>query len=275
MKIVFCGDVVGRSGRKVIDDYIPKLRSALELDLVIVNGENAASGFGITSKIYEQFRRAGADVVTAGDHCFDQKEILTYIKDHPNLIRPGNLSGTLPGKGYVVVEQKDGRRVLVIHLLGQVFIKNVPDYNPFTFVEDILSRYEAGRNVDAIIVDFHAEATSEAMAMGHHLDGRVSGVFGSHTHVPTADHHIMTGGTAFQSDTGMCGDYNSVIGFNKHISLEGFVHKFRSEKLTTATGEGTLCGVYVEVNDKGMAEYVHPIRVGGKLSPILPHGKSL
>ncbi len=271
MRILFCGDVVGRSGRKTIDQYIPELRKSLGLDCVIVNGENAASGFGITKKICDQFLKSGADVVTAGDHCFDQKEVLDFIKDYPMMIRPGNLSKTLPGKGYYCFTTAQGKRVLIIHLLGEVFIKRSPDYNPFIFVEEILERYELGRNVDAIAVDFHAEATSEAMAMGHHLDGRVSFVTGSHTHVPTADHHIMIGGTGFQTDAGMCGDYNSVIGFNKHISLEGFIHKTRSERLTTANSEGTLCGLYVELDDKtGMTNRIHPVRVGGKLQPTMP-----
>lgn len=265
MKILFCGDVVGRSGRAVIKKHLNALRKKHALDAVIVNGENAASGFGLTHKICEGFREAGADVITGGDHCFDQKEVMHFINQYPQLLRPGNLPDSLPGAGVGEYEVK-GKKLVVAHVLCQLFMKYTVDH-PFLCLDKLLQPYELGRNADAIIVDVHGEATSEKMAIGHYLDGRVSLVTGSHTHVPTADEQILPGGTAYQTDAGMCGDYDSVIGFKKEVSLPGFLHKIRTQKNEVASGDATLCGIIVETEKTtGLAEAVYPVRVGGRLS---------
>jgi metallophosphoesterase (TIGR00282 family) len=267
MKILFCGDVVGRPGRRVIKDELPKLREQLGLDFVVVNGENASGGFGIMRNAMELMVEAGADVVTGGDHIFDKKETRLFIDDYPNLLRTANSPASLPGLGHNVYEVQ-GKRVLVIHLMAQIFMRIQLDC-PFSCVDEILKEYTLGQNIDAIIVDFHGEASSEKMAMGHHLDGRVSLVVGTHTHVPTADTHIMAGGTAFQSDAGMCGDYDSVIGFNKEISVANFQTKFREERNQPASGDATLCGVLVETDRvTGLAKSVRPVRVGGVLPSV-------
>jgi hypothetical protein len=270
VRILFCGDVVGRAGRKAITQHVPMLREKLRLDFVIVNGENSAAGFGITQSICNQFVSAGVDVITAGDHAFDQNEVAQFIDGYPKLLRPGNFPDQLPGKGHNVYELADGRKVLVIHLMAQLFMKFQLN-SPFEMVDAILKDYRMGANVDAVVVDFHGEATSEKMGMGHYVDGRASLVVGTHTHVPTADTQILPGGTGLQTDAGMCGDYNSVIGFEKKVPLEGFTRRVRTERLTPAGGEATLCGVFVETDNKtGLAKRVSPVRVGGRLSEALP-----
>lgn len=269
MRILFCGDVVGKEGRNAISKHISQLRKKLDLDCVIVNGENSAGGFGLNRKICDRFHERGVDVITAGDHCFDQKEILDIINHYPTLLRPANWSDKLPGKGTYIFNTKNDKKILIIHLIGQVFMKASSDYNPFLYVDRILEECKLHRDVDAIVVDFHAEATSEATAMGHYLDGRVSLVTGSHTHIPTADIQILPQGTAYQTDAGMCGDYDSVIGFDKKIALEGFLQKIRSEKLLPANGDATLCGIYVETS-YGLATRVEPVRIGGRLSQHIP-----
>ena len=270
MRILFCGDVVGRSGRKAVTDYVPVLKEKLKLDFVIVNGENAASGFGITRKICDSFTDAGVDIITSGDHVFDQKETINFIDKYKKLLRPANLPQHVNGPGFGVFDARNGKKILVINILAQVFMKMVPSC-PFECVKEILERYKLGKDVGAIVVDFHGEASSERTAMGHYLDGKVSLVSGSHTHVPTADVRILEKKTAYQTDAGMCGDYNSVIGFKKEISIPGFLNKARSEKLVTATGEGTLCGIFVETDDKtGLAKRTDPVRIGGSLQEFIP-----
>lgn len=268
MKILFCGDVVGRAGRAAVKKHIPELRKRLGLDAVIVNGENAASGFGMTEKIVKGFLECGVDVVTGGDHCFDQKEVRFFIGRTPQLLRPGNLAGQLPGKGHAVYEV-GGKRLLVIHLHAQLFMK-LQANNPFHHADAVLKDVTLGKDVDAIVVDFHGEASSERMALGHYLDGRVSLVAGSHTHVPTADAQVLPKGTGYMTDAGMCGDYNSVIGFEPNVPISGFTQTIRTDKLTPANGEATLCGVMVEINQAGLADCIIPIRIGGRLQESLP-----
>lgn len=270
MKILFCGDVVGKAGREAIARHVPALRKDLRLDFVIVNGENAAGGFGITEKICDQLRATGADVITGGDHIFDQPETAGFISRSPYLLRAANFPDQTPGIGHKICETIEGRKILVIHVLTQLFMRIVLD-SPFVCVDKILQGYRLGGNVDSILVDVHGEATSEKMGLAHYLDGRVSAVVGSHTHIPTADAQILPGGTAFQCDAGMCGDYNSVIGFAKNIPLESFLRKMRSERMTPAEGEATLCGTYIETNDKtGLATRISPVRAGGRLQPAMP-----
>ncbi|MGY9002462.1 MAG: TIGR00282 family metallophosphoesterase [Rhodospirillales bacterium] len=271
MKILICGDVMGKSGRRTIEAYIPVLREKLGLDFVIVNGENAAHGFGITEKMCREFFDLGVDVITTGNHVWDQREIMNYIGDEPRLLRPINYPEHTPGAGAGVFETNDGLKVTVIHPMGRLFMEALDD--PFACVEKELAKHRLGASADAIVVDVHGEATSEKMAMGHFLDGRVSVVVGSHSHVPTADAQILPGGTAYQTDMGMCGDYDSVIGMLKDRALARFTTKLPTSRLEPAEREGTLCAVYVETNDgTGLAEQVYPVRVGGRLAGALPEG---
>ncbi|HLS69640.1 MAG TPA: TIGR00282 family metallophosphoesterase [Kiloniellales bacterium] len=268
MRMLFCGDLVGRSGREVVLQHLPDLRRRLQLDFVVVNGENAARGFGITRKICDDLFEAGADVVTGGNHSWDQREALAFIDSEPRLLRPLNYPPGTPGRG-LGLYPAGSRKVLVINAMGRLFMDPLDD--PFQAVERELARYRLGTSVDAIIVDFHAEATSEKMAMGHYLDGRVSLVVGTHTHVPTADAQVLSGGTAYQTDAGMCGDYDSVIGMDKQAPIQRFTRKLPTERLTVAQGPGTLCGVFVETDDNtGLALRVEPLRLGGRLQAQLP-----
>ena len=273
MKIAFFGDVVGRPGRRAVMEYLPGVRDALSLDFVVVNAENAAGGFGLTRAIADDLLDAGADCLTLGDHAWDQREIVDFIDDDPRIVRPSNYPAraNAPGRGSHLYVLPDGRRVGVIQLQGNVFMRQTLE-NPFISADAALDELSLGRVCDALIVDMHCEATSEKMAMGHYCDGRASIVVGSHTHVPTADHMILAGGTAYQSDAGMCGDYDSVIGMRKDISLNRFETQLMSERYQPAGGQGTLAGLYVETDDDtGLAVRVAPIRKGGELSETLPH----
>ena len=268
MRLLFCGDLVGRSGREIVLQQLPELRRRLQLDFVIVNGENAAGGFGITRKICEELYEAGADVVTGGNHSWDQKETLAFIDSEPRLLRPLNFPPGTPGRGAGLFTAGQ-RKVLVINVMGRLFMAPLDD--PFQAVEQTLNRYRLGATVDAIVVDIHAEATSEKMAMGHALDGRVSLVVGTHTHVPTADAQVLPGGTAYQTDAGMCGDYNSVIGMDKQVPIQRFTRKLPTERLSVAQGPGTLCGVFVETDDRsGLARRVEAVRIGERLQEQIP-----
>ena len=268
MKILFCGDVVGRSGREAIQKHLPGLKARLGIDFTVVNGENAAGGVGITDEIAREFYEAGADAVTTGNHVWDRREIISTIDRDPRLLRPQNFPKGTPGKG-VGIYQAKGKRVMVMNLMGRLFMDPLDD--PFAIAERELASQRLGGTVDAILVDFHAEATSEKMAFAHWLDGRVSLVVGTHTHVPTADWQILPAGTAYLSDAGMCGDYDSVIGMEKSVPIQRFLKKMPTDRLSAATGEATLCGLYLETDEKtGLARRIEPIRVGGRLSQALP-----
>ena len=269
MRLVFVGDVVGKAGRGAVERELPVLRDRFNPDFVVINGENAAAGVGITEKIYHQLRDAGADVVTLGNHAWDQREALVFIEREPNLIRPINYPAGTPGKGAGLFTAANGKQVLVINAMGRLFMN--PLDNPFPMVDRELDACPIGEACDAVMIDFHAEATSEKMGMGHYADGRASLVVGTHTHVPTADHQILPEGTAFQTDTGMCGDFDSVIGMDKEEPVRRFLRGINSSRLTPATGEATLCGIAVETDDAtGLATRVGPIRMGGRLEPVLP-----
>jgi metallophosphoesterase (TIGR00282 family) len=248
MNILFLGDVVGRSGRDAVVAHLPKLRELWALEFVVVNGDNAAGGFGITPQLCKEFFAAGADVVTGGDHIWDQKDIVPYLSTEKRLLRPQNFPDKTPGTGHGVFTAVNGKKVMVLHTLGQVFHKEHTNC-PFLTADKALEAVRMGHSVAAILVDFHAEATSEKMAMGQYLDGRVSVVVGSHTHVPTHDARVLPKGTAYQTDGGMCGDYNSVIGFKADAPLERFLSKISKARLEPAAGEGTLCGLLVETDD--------------------------
>lgn len=269
MRLLFLGDVVGRPGRNVVTDRLPALRERWRLDCVVVNGENAAGGFGITEAICDDLLQAGADVVTLGNHSFDQREALVFIERQPRLVRPANYPPGTPGRGATVVETRNGARVLVINAMGRLFIDPLDD--PFAAVDRELAACPLREVADAIIIDFHAEASSEKEAIGWHCDGRASLVVGTHTHVPTADHRILTGGTAYLTDAGMCGDYDSVLGMHKEEPVRRFLYKTPGSRLEPAQGEGTLCGIAVETDDKtGLAKAVHALRLGPHLEETWP-----
>jgi 2',3'-cyclic-nucleotide 2'-phosphodiesterase len=268
VRLMFLGDVVGRAGREAVMQHLPDLRARHAADLVVVNGENATHGFGLSEEHYNGLREAGADVVTLGNHSFDQRELLMTIAREPQLLRPINWSGGCPGQGAALVDTAKGGRVLVVHAMGRVNVQPMLD-DPFPFVDRELENCRLGRDCDAILVDFHAEATSEKMAMGHFCDGRASVVVGTHTHTPTADHMILSGGTAYQTDAGMCGDYDSVIGMDKAEPLQRFLRKLPVERFKPAEGEATICGLAVETDDRtGLALKVAPFRLSGRLSQV-------
>ncbi len=269
MKIVYLGDLVGRSGRKIVADKLPEIKERLKPDVIIVNGENAAAGFGITGKIAKELFEQGVDVISTGNHVWDQKDTKSYINTEPRMIRPINYPEGTPGKGSVIVEDQRGRKILVVNVMGRVFMDPLDD--PFKAVDQELKKYRLGTTVNFVLVDIHAEATSEKMAMGHYLDGRASLVVGTHSHVPTADAQIFDGGTAYQTDAGMCGDYNSVIGMDKKEPISRFTKKLRGDRYSPALGDGTVCGVYVESDDKtGLAKRIEPIRIGARLIETFP-----
>jgi len=271
MRILFIGDVVGRTGREAVGAALPRLREALRIDLAIVNAENASHGFGLGPDMAAALFAAGADVVTLGNHAWDRKEIIPFIADHPRLLRPLNYPPGTPGGGVYMAEVRGGRRALVLQAMGRLFMD--PLDCPFRGTAEVLSRHRLGGTVAAIFVDFHAEASSEKMAFAHFLDGRVSAVVGTHTHCPSADAQILPGGTAFQSDAGMSGDYDSVIGMLKAPATLQFWRKMKGEKLNPAEGDATICGVFVETDDAtGLARRIEPVRIGGRLAPAMPVG---
>jgi metallophosphoesterase (TIGR00282 family) len=270
MRLMFLGDVVGRAGRRAVAEHVPRLRAALRLDFVVINAENAASGFGCTAAVADEMFAAGADVVTLGDHAFDQKEMLQHIDREPRILRPLNIARTAPGAGVRIFDAPRGRRVAVAVALGRVFMKQPYD-DPFSALDAALKTAPLGGGVDAVIVEIHAEATSEKMATGHWLDGRASLVVGAHTHVPTADAQILPRGTAYLSDAGMCGDYDSVIGMDKAEPLRRFITGMPGERFQPAGGEATVSGVFVETDPvTGRALRVAPVRAGGRLAEALP-----
>ncbi|HWF77416.1 MAG TPA: TIGR00282 family metallophosphoesterase [Caulobacteraceae bacterium] len=271
MRLAFFGDVVGRSGRDGLAAHLPGLRRRLGLEFVAVNAENAAAGFGITENTAKELFAAGADCLTLGNHSWDQKEALTYIVREPRLIRPLNYPAfaAAPGRGAQLFTTGRDRNVLVINLLGRVHMDALDD--PFAAVDHELEACPLGVAADAIIVDMHCEATSEKMAMGHFCDGRASLVVGTHTHVPTADGQILTGGTAYQTDAGACADYDSVIGNQKEEPIRRFTTRISQGRFRPAEGEATVCGLFVETDDAtGLARRLEPIRIGGRLTQTVP-----
>jgi 2',3'-cyclic-nucleotide 2'-phosphodiesterase len=269
MRILFIGDIVGRSGRATVLQRLPQLVRSWKLDFVIANGENAAGGFGITEVIYQELVDAGVDVITGGNHSWDQKEALVFIERAPKLIRPINFPPGTPGRGAALLEARNGARVLVINAMGRIFMDPLDD--PFAAVDRELSACPLKAAVDAIVVDIHGEATSEKQAMGHFCDGRASLVVGTHTHAPTADHRILPQGTAFISDVGMSGDYDSIIGMDKDEPLTRFLRKIPGARFEPALGEATLCALAVETDDAtGLARRLGAVRLGGILEECKP-----
>jgi len=268
--MLFLGDVVGRAGRQAITEMLPRLRADWRLDFVVVNGENATGGMGLSAAHARQLFEAGADCVTLGDHAFDQKDMMSMAESDPRIIRPLNFARQAPGHGHRVFSDARGRKVLVAQVLGQVFMKR-PFDDPFSALDQVLRANLRGGGVQASIIDIHCEATSEKMAVGHFCDGRASMVVGTHTHVPTADAQILPGGTAYQSDAGMCGDYLSVIGMDKAEPMRRFVTGMGKGRFTPAMGEVTLCGLFAETDDRtGKATRVAMVREGGRLTQAAP-----
>jgi metallophosphoesterase (TIGR00282 family) len=270
MRLMFLGDVMGKAGRKAVAERLPGLRADWGLDFVVVNGENATGGMGLSAEHAKALLAAGADVVTLGDHAFDQKDIVPFLEEEPRVLRPVNYSKLAPGHGARVYAAPGGRKVLVAQVLGRVFMKQ-PFDDPFSAIEPVLKAHRLGVAVQAAVVDIHAEATSEKMGMGHWCDGQASLVVGTHTHVPTGDAQILKGGTGYLTDAGMCGDYDSVIGMEKLEPMRRFVTGMAKARFEPAGGEATLSGVFVETDDRtGLAVRVAPVRLGGRLQEARP-----
>ena len=268
MRLLFICDVVGRSGRAAVIQQVPLLRARWDLDFVIVNGENAAGGFGLTESIFEQFVAVGVDAVTLGNHAFDQREALVFIERQPRLIRPANYPAGTPGRGAAVVNNSRGARLLIVNVLGRMFMDALDD--PFAAIERELGACPLRESCDAAVIDVHAEATSEKWALGHFADGRASLVVGTHTHVPSADHRILSAGTGFVTDVGMTGDYDSVIGMVKDEPLRRFTRRIPSGRFEPAQGPATLCGVAAEIGPEGLTKVISPVRIGGLLHSTAP-----
>jgi metallophosphoesterase (TIGR00282 family) len=269
MRLLYLGDIMGKTGREAVIARVPDLRRRLDLDFVVACGENAAHGFGITALICQQLFEAGVDVITLGNHAWDQREIVAYISGEPRLLRPLNYPPETPGQGFGFYRSARGLRVIVMQVICRLFMDALDD--PFRALEECLARHPLRDAADAIIVDVHGEATSEKAALGVVADGRASMVVGSHSHVPTADTRIMPGGTAFQSDAGMCGAYDSVIGMRKLVATQRFITKMPTERLEPADGEATVCGLYVETDDRtGLAVRAEAVRLGGVLKQAGP-----
>ena len=269
MRLLFLGDIVGRPGRNAVIERLPGLRDRWQLDCVVINAENSAGGFGITEAICDEILAAGADAITLGNHSWDQRETLVFIERQPRLLRPVNFPPGTPGRGANLIDTRSGARVLVVNVMGRLYMDPLDD--PFAAVDRELETCPLGQVADVVIVDVHAEATSEKEAMGHHLDGRASLVVGTHTHVPTADHRVLAGGTAYMSDAGMCGDYDSVLGMQKEEAIRRFLQKTPGTRLEPGLGEGTLSGIAVETDDRtGLARRVAAVRLGPNLEESWP-----
>lgn len=269
MRVLFLGDVVGKSGRRLVAETLPGLRRKYHIDFVIVNGDNAAHGFGLSLSVCRELFAGGADVITSGNHGWIAKEIQPLLDTENRLLRPANYPAGTPGKGAGFYRLPDGRGIGVLHVQGRVYMDSIE--NPFFAARQWTDAVKLGHDAQAMIVDVHAEATSEKMALGQYLDGTVSLVVGTHTHIPTADAQILPGGTAYLTDAGMCGCFDSVIGMNKTEPVRRFVTNRASEKYSPEKGDATVCGVMVDTNDStGLAEKIYMIRYGGRLQESLP-----
>jgi len=269
MRILFVGDIVGRSGRALVCERLPNLIRDWKLDLVVANGENAAGGFGITETIYRELIDVGIDAITLGNHAWDQKEALVFIERAPRLIRPINYPPGTPGRGAALIDAKNGARVLIVNAMARVFMDPLDD--PFAAIDRELAACPLGRGADAVVVDFHGEATSEKQAMGFFCDGRATLMVGTHTHVPTADLRILSGGTAYITDVGMTGDFDSIIGMAKEEPLQRFLRRISSARFEPASGPATLCGLSLETDPgTGLGSRIAAVRLGGVLEESRP-----
>lgn len=269
MNIVFLGDVVGRSGREAVYKYLPEIQMRLKPDVVIVNVENAAGGFGVNRKICQEMFDAGVHVLTSGNHIWDQSDTRAFINQEPRLLRPINYPDSTPGKGVYEHLLPSGKKIVVCNVMGNLFMEDLD--STFPAVENALKPYRlSSPDIAAIVIDIHAEASAEKIALAHHLDGRVTFVVGTHTHTPTSDAQILDGGTSVQLDAGMCGDYNSAIGMIPDEPIHRFLYRIRTKRFEPSLGEGTVCGVFVKANEKGLSESICPIIVGPRLRNIWP-----
>lgn len=270
MRILFFGDVMGRSGRDGLAKHLPDLKSRLKPDVIIANVENAAGGFGVNIKLAQEFYDLGINVLTTGNHIWGQKELVSAIDREPRLLRPLNYPEGTPGRGHYIHALPGGAKILVINVMARLFMEPVLD-DPFAVAEKFLAQHRLGHTVQAIFVDFHGEASSEKMAFGHVFDGRVSAVVGTHTHIPTADEQVLPKGTAYLSDSGMCGDFDSVIGMKKELAIWKFTRKIPGERLVPAEGDATICGAFIITDDAtGRAKSIETVRVGGRLRGHVP-----
>tara|TARA_Y100000590_G_scaffold436436_1_gene556991 strand:+ start:146 stop:934 length:789 start_codon:yes stop_codon:yes gene_type:complete len=262
MRIIFIGDIVGRSGRDALKEGLPVLRKKYQPEIIIANAENAASGYGLTKKIADELFEQGIDALTLGNHAWDQKEMLSHIEKNPNIIRAINYPKGVPGKGHFKIELEDGRSILIIQAMCRLFMGLLLD-DPFAKLSDFLTSEVLGKTSKAIFIDLHGEATSEKNAFAHHFDGRVTSILGTHTHIPTSDERILEKGTAYQTDVGMTGDYNSVIGMDKKLPIHAFVKGYREQgRFITANGKATICGTFIKSNDNsGLAEEIETFRL--------------
>ena len=262
MKIIFIGDIVGKTGRNAVAKNILILKEKFKPDVIIANAENAASGYGLTKKIALELFALKIDVLTLGNHAWDQREMLSYIEERPNIIRAINFPKGVPGKGDYKLELQDGRILIVMQVLLRLFMGMSLD-DPFALIQEKLKANLIGTTCNAILVDMHGETTSEKNAFGHYIDGKVTAVLGTHTHIPTTDAKILDNGTAYQTDVGMSGDYNSVIGMDKENPIHAFTKGYRAEgRFTPAIGIGKMCGVYIESDDKtGLAEKIETFQI--------------
>lgn len=260
MRIFYCGDVVARAGREAVLDNLKAIRDEYKIDVMLVNVENAAHGFGVTPGICREFLAKGADVLVLGNHFLNRREIVPFLNECKTIVRPANIPDNNAGRGSVIYELADGRKILVIQVLGRLFMEAVDC--PVQAIDKIMQTNMLGRQVQAIFVDIHAEATSEKMSLGYYLDGKVSCVAGTHTHVPTADARILPQGTAYITDVGMCGDYNSVLGFETAAPINRLRRHYSDDRLVPANGKGTLYGIYVETDDKsGLAKEIKQVKI--------------
>lgn len=264
MRILFLGDIVGKSGRDAVLSNLPLLKDKLGPDFIIIDAENSAHGYGITKKIGDGLFAAGADAVTTGDHVFNQSEAGQYLIEEPRLVRAANFPPLTPGKDFNIFE-KDGKRIMVVMLITTVFMGHLNVSSPFTTLEEILKTHTLGKEVDAIFVEVHGEATSEKMALAQHFKGRVSAIIGTHTHIPTADARIFEGGTGYLTDAGMCGDYNSVIGMKHEAAIGRFINPQGRNALEPADLDGTVCGVMLNIDKDGKCDKISQIIIGPNL----------
>ncbi len=268
MRILVCGDVVGRKGRSIVMELVPKLRSELQLDGVIINAENSAGGFGITQEISHELFESGVDVITTGNHAWDQKCVNNYFAKESRLLRPVNYKLDKPGLGITKVRLHTNKTLVVINIMGKLFMPPPVSADPFFSIAAILNEHPLKQqDIDAIVIDIHAEANSEKMAFAYYVDGKVSAVVGTHTHVPTADARILPKGTAYQTDLGMCGPYDSVLGMQKDLSISRFLGTIPSPHMKPASGEPTLCGAVITIDDTtGLASDITSLKIGGLLN---------
>ena len=260
MRIIYCGDIVARPGREVVLDNLAYLRTTYKADVIVLNVENAAHGFGVTPGICRDFLNKGADVLVTGNHFLNQREIVPYLDECKVIVRPANIPNINPGRGFTVFELPNGQKILVLQVLGRLFMEAVDC--PLQAVDAILKNYTLGKNIDAILVDIHAEATSEKLSLGYYLDGRVSCVAGTHTHIPTADARLLPNKTAYITDVGMCGCYDSILGFDKQAPINRLRRNYISDRLIPANGTGTLYAILVETDlQTGLAQSIEQIQI--------------